>query len=227
MLQQTFTVLRPDGLGMELHAINRVAAVLHGHDLGVLGAVGAPGGDDEIFGQGGRLYDERVVAHAGERARYTLEQLVFLVDHLARLGVHQPVGARPIENPADVLAQPGLAPIVPGGLLGARRLARAGGLEQRVRRGPIVVRMALRRQPIVAPRRLVARILFGERSRHVTSPLTPADDTAGARCAGSPGPRGCRAVWSPYRRTQASPGPTAGPSRPRQDSWWSWCVAYG
>src|SRR5881397_1363557 len=56
---------------MELHAINWVAAVLHGHDLGVLGAVGAPGGDDEIFGQGGRLYDERVVAHAGERARYT------------------------------------------------------------------------------------------------------------------------------------------------------------
>src|SRR2546428_413774 len=60
---------------MELHAINRVAAVLHGHDLGVLGAVGAPGGDDEIFWQGGRLYGERGVAHARERGRYTLEQL--------------------------------------------------------------------------------------------------------------------------------------------------------
>src|SRR6267143_4246436 len=80
-------------------------------------------------------------------------------------------GAGAIENPLDVLAQPGLAPIIPGGLLGTRRLAGAGGLEQRVRRGAIEVRMALRWQPIVAPGRLVARIFFGERSRHVASPL--------------------------------------------------------
>src|SRR5213078_3994433 len=128
-------------------------------------------------------------------------------------------GAGAIENPADVLAQPGLAPIVPGGLLGTRRLARTGGLEQRVRRGPIEVRMALRRQPIVAPGRVVARILFGERSRHVTPPLTPADDTADARCAGSPGPRGCRVASLRGRRAPASPGPPAGPRRPRADGW--------
>jgi len=36
--------------------------------------------------------------------------------------------AGPIEKAADMLAQPGLAPIVSGGLLGAGRLAGAGGL---------------------------------------------------------------------------------------------------
>src|SRR5882762_9871737 len=125
-------------------------------------------------------------------------------------------GAGAIENPLDVLAQPGLAPIVPGGLLGTRCLAGAGGLEQRIRRGAIEVGMTLRWQPIVATGRLVARIFFCDCSRHGAPPaLTPGDDTADARCAGSPDPRACRAVWSPSRRAPASPGPPAGPLRPR------------
>src|SRR5256885_15600598 len=78
--------------------------------------------------------------------------------------------AGPIEKAADMLAQPGFAPIVAGGLLGAGGLAGAGGLEQRVGGGPVEVRMALRWQPVVTPGRLVACILFGERARHGAPP---------------------------------------------------------
>src|SRR5438046_9966308 len=136
--------------------------------------------------------------------------------------------AGPIEKAADMLAQPGLAPIVSGGLLGAGRLAGAGGLEQRVGGGPVEVRMALRWQPVVTPGRLVACILFSERARHGAPPLlTPGDDTADARCAGSPGPRGCRAASLRGRRAPASPGPPAGPRRPPADGWRSCGAACG
>ena len=40
VLQQALAVGRADRLGVELDTVDRMAAVLHGHDLGVLGAIG-------------------------------------------------------------------------------------------------------------------------------------------------------------------------------------------
>src|SRR5207249_11376334 len=38
-----------DRFGVELDTVDGMAAVLHRHDLGVLGAIGAPGRDDQVF----------------------------------------------------------------------------------------------------------------------------------------------------------------------------------
>src|SRR5256885_16002803 len=78
--------------------------------------------------------------------------------------------AGPIEKAADMLAQPGLAPIVSGGLLGAGGLAGAGGLEQRVGGGPAEVRMALRGGPRVRPGRPVSSIPSGNTPRQGAPP---------------------------------------------------------
>src|SRR3989442_947130 len=93
VLEQPLAVLRTGGLRVELHAVHRVPAVLHGHDLGVLGAVAAPRRDDEICGQRLGLDHERVVPHPGDRARDPVEQFVPLVHHRARLAVHEACGA--------------------------------------------------------------------------------------------------------------------------------------
>src|SRR2546422_5517236 len=78
-------MLGSDRLWMELYSVNRVAAVLHSHDLTVFGTVGAPRCDHEVFGKRRRFDDQRMVPHAGHGARNAVEQLVGFVDHRARL----------------------------------------------------------------------------------------------------------------------------------------------
>src|SRR2546422_8393238 len=54
---------------MELHAVDRVPAVFHRHDLRILRPVRAPRGDDEVLGKRRGLDHEGVVPHAGHRDR--------------------------------------------------------------------------------------------------------------------------------------------------------------
>src|SRR5213596_426809 len=93
ILQQLLPVRGTDRFRVVLHAVDRVAAVLHGHDLPILRPVRAPRGDHEVLGERPGLDHQRVVPHAGHGTGDSLEQLVFFMDHLACLPVHEPVGS--------------------------------------------------------------------------------------------------------------------------------------
>src|SRR6266545_776120 len=104
VLENAFPMLRPDGLGMELHAVSRVIPMFHGHDLCGIAwtlAVGAHGGDDERGGERGGIDHERVVAHRGKRTRNPVEQLVVAMHDGTGLAVHQ--AGRADDLPAERL----------------------------------------------------------------------------------------------------------------------------
>src|SRR4051794_40659920 len=65
VLQYLVALLRGDALGMELHAMDRQAAVLHRHDQ----PVGGLGGDVQAVGQGGAIDDQRMIARRLEAPR--------------------------------------------------------------------------------------------------------------------------------------------------------------
>src|SRR5213596_733775 len=79
ILQQLLPVRGTDGFRVVLHAVDRVAAVLHGHDLAILRPVRAPRGDHEVLGERPGLDHQRVVPHAGHGTGDSLEQLVFFM----------------------------------------------------------------------------------------------------------------------------------------------------
>ena len=109
---------------------------------------------------GGRYLD-RTGRHGGNRlteeARRELCEAVITI------------ALRALENPADVRVEPGLAPVIPGGFLGALRLALAGGLEQNRGRRGIVVRVVASRKGIVPLWPASAGVLVHKGSTHRNS----------------------------------------------------------
>src|SRR3954468_21136568 len=98
ILEQRVAVLREDGLGVELHALDGQRAVAHAHDLAVLG----PCGDLELRRAARALDGERMVARRLVRRRQALEDAAALVVDARDLAVHE--GLR-----VDHLAAEGLA----------------------------------------------------------------------------------------------------------------------
>ena len=83
--EQLMAVLRGDALGMELHAVHRIALVLQAHDHAVVGL----GGDLERVRQAAALDDQRMIARGGEVLRDAGEHALAGVMHLRQLAMHQ------------------------------------------------------------------------------------------------------------------------------------------
>src|ERR1043165_1721685 len=74
---------------MELHPLDRQAAMAQPHDLAVLGF----GGDGEALRQRCALDDQRVITRSHETNRYFFEDPFSVVTDARRLAVHDPAGA--------------------------------------------------------------------------------------------------------------------------------------
>ena len=83
--KQLMAVLRGDALGMELHAVHRIAFVLQAHDH----AVGGLGGDLQRVGQALALDHQRMIARGREILRNAGEHALAGVMHFRQLAMHQ------------------------------------------------------------------------------------------------------------------------------------------
>src|SRR6185295_8079294 len=101
ILQHFVAVLRQQRLRVELHTLDRQAAMAQPHDLAVLGLCG----DGEAVRQGRPLDDQRVIARGNETSGYFPEHPFFVVADPRCLAVHHLPGAHhfPAERLADRL----------------------------------------------------------------------------------------------------------------------------